>query len=380
MGKKRGAGEGSIYQRADGMWVASVHVGYKDGKRKRKYLYGKTRGKVKEKLTKTLHDQQIGMPISYERQTVGQYLSYWLDESVKSTRRSTTYRSYEQNVRLHLNPQLGRVQLQELTPQHVQALMNDKLEGGLAPRTVAIMHETLRCALNQAMKWGLVPRNVADLVTPPRVHRDGIVPLSTEEAGSLLEAAKGHRLEVMFSVAVAVGLRLGEIRGLRWSDIDFESRTLYVRNQLQYVDKQWTFVEPKSRQSRRAIILPQFALIALRGHRTRQLEEQLAAGPAWQGWDLVFCSNVGGPLDDSNARRVLRKLIAKAGLRHFRFHDLRHTCASFLLAQNAHPRVIMEILGHSQISLTMDTYSHVMPSLKSDAADEMDRVLGALGG
>ena len=154
MAKKRGAGEGSIYQRSDGMWVAVVHYGYKDGKRKRKYLYAKTRAAVKDKLTKTLHDQQIGLPISFERQTVGQYLTYWLDESVKGRVRSRTFDLYSDTVRVHLMPGLGRHQLPELTPQHVQKYLNEKLQSGLSARTVQYHQAVLRAALNQALRWG----------------------------------------------------------------------------------------------------------------------------------------------------------------------------------------------------------------------------------
>lgn len=380
MGRKRGAGEGSIYQRADGMWVAVVHDGYKNGKRKRKYLYAKSRPAVKDKLAEKLHDQLEGRPISFERQTVAQYLTYWLEQSVRQSRRPTTYRSYEQIVRLHLVPQIGRVQLQKLTPQHIQSLINDKLDSGLKPRTVEYVWDILCAALNQAVKWDLIPRNVASLVPPPRVVRDEVSPLNPDEARLLLEAAKDHRLEALFSVAVALGLRLGEIRGLRWSDVDLERRVLRVRHQLQKVDGDRAFVEPKSRQSRRTISLPEFAIVALQRHRVRQLEERLAAGTDWQTWDLVFCTDLGGPLDDANVRRTLRRLVKKAELRHIRFHDLRHTCASLLMAQNVNPRVVMEILGHSQISLTMDTYAHVMPSLKRDAADEIDKAFVQIGG
>jgi integrase len=379
MGKKRGAGEGSIYQRADGTWVAVVHDGYKDGKRKRKYLYGKTRGKVKEKLTKTLHDQQIGLPISFERQSVGQYLTYWLDESVKGSVRDRTFDSYSDTVRLHLMPGLGRHQLPDLTPQHVQKYLNDKLQSGLSATTVRYHQAVLRVALNQALRWGLVVRNVATLVNPPKVVRPDFEPLSPEEARQLLQAVRGHRLEAVVSAAMAVGLRQGETLGLRWDDVDLDTGRMRIRGQLQRIDGRLQIVEPKSRRSRRTLTMPSSTIAALREHRVRQLEERLAAGDTWNDLGFVFSTATGTPLDERNVRRWFKQVQEENGLRRIRFHDLRHTCASLLVAQHVHPRVVMEILGHSQISITMDLYSSVMPPLEQEAAALMDEILGDTG-
>jgi integrase len=277
---------------------------------------------------------------------------------------------------------LGRHYLDKLTAQHVLAYMNHKIESGLSARTVEYHHATLRVALNAALRWDLVPRNVAELVEPPRVRRHRIEPLSPDDAGRLLAAFRAHRLEALFTVALAVGLRLGEALGLRWEDVNFTDGTVTITGQLQKIDGVWTLVELKSEQSRRVVSLPDVSVRALREHRTRQLAEQLAA----ERWDnalgLVFTTSVGTPVDDANGRRDLNKAVKRADLRtangqprHVRFHDLRHTCASLLLAQNVHPRVVMDVLGHSQISLTMDTYSYVMPALTRDAANLMDGVL-----
>ncbi len=180
----------------------------------------------------------------------------------------------------------------------------------------------------------------------------------------------------MYTVALALGLRQGEALGVRWEDVDLEAQTLRVRYALQRIDRKPTFVEPKTTRSRRTLPLPPSIVTALRAHRVRQLEERLLAGERWQDWNLVFASTVGTPLDGHNVTHRLQKHLERAGLPRQRFHDLRHCCASLLLAQGVHPRAVMEILGHSQIALTMDTYSHVMPAMLRDAANLMDGILG----
>jgi len=200
--------------------------------------------------------------------------------------------------------------------------------------------------------------------------------LTPDEVHALLDAAKGDRFEAILTVAIAVGLRRGEALGLKWSDIDLDAAVLRVRRALVYVDGDLRFVDPKSKRSRRTIPLPSVSIHALREHRRRQAAQRLAAGPDWDDEDLVFPSATGGPMDPNNLGRHFRALCDRAGIGRVRLHDLRHTCASLLLAQNVHPRVVMEILGHSGIAITMDTYSHVLPELQREAADRMDQALG----
>jgi integrase len=232
------------------------------------------------------------------------------------------------------------------------------------------MHAILRKALNQAMKWVLVERNVATPVDVPRVVRK-------EEAKALLAAITGNRLEALYTVALACGVRQGEALGLGWQDIDLEAATLAVRKQLQRVDGKLTLVEPKTQKSRRTLDLPGVCVTALRKHRARQAEERLAMGPGWHESGLVFTTRRGTPLDGTNVGHYFRRELAKAGIRQQRFHDLRPVCASFLLLQGVSARVVMKLLGHSQISITTNLYTHVMPSLKKDAADRMDAMLAA---
>ncbi|MCL4310712.1 MAG: site-specific integrase [Actinomycetota bacterium] len=375
---KRGQNEGSIYKAKDGRWVGCLNLGYQGGTRKRKYLYGKTRAEVSAKLTEALRNRQLGLPVSNDKITFGQFLDKWLEDSVKPSVRPRTFKSYSQLVERHIAPDLGNIKLAKLCPRDIQSLINRKLDSGLSPRSVQYIHAVIRRALVQARKWELVPRNVAKLVDPPRTQHFEVKPLSPDQARTFLEAAKGDRLEALYTVAVSLGLRRGECLALRWEDVDLEARTLRVCHTLQRVDGGgWELAEPKSKNSRRTLGLPVFATLALREHRKHQLEEKMLAGPHWQDHDFVFTSKLGTPLDGQHLYfRHFKMLLRKAGLPDIRFHDLRHSCASLLLVQGVSPRVVMETLGHSQISLTMNTYSHVMPVLMKEAAEKMDEVLG----
>jgi integrase len=375
MSKRRGKGEGSITQLPDGRWQARIDLGYVNGKRKRKSIYGKTREEVAKKLTRALADHQRGLPLPDERLTVEQFLHRWLEEVACPSVRPRTYASYAQLVRLHLVPGLGRTRLARLRPEDVQAFLNRKLQEGLSPRTVQYLHAVLRRALGQAEKWGLVARNVARLVDPPKVARPEVRPLTAEEARRLLDATRGDRLEALYSVAVAVGLRQGEALGLRWQDVDLDRGLLTVRVQLQRIGGTLQLVEPKSPRSQRTIQLPTVVVQALREHRARQLAERLQAGAAWQEHGLVFTTSIGTPLDARNVVRHFHRLLAKAGLPRMPFHVLRHTAASLLLAQGLDLRVVQQVLGHSQIALTANLYAHVMPVLLREAAERMDALL-----
>jgi len=301
---------------------------------------------------------------------VAQYLTKWLEEVARPRIQPSTYVSYEQKARLYLLPALGRVQLSVLTPQHVQAMMNAMTERGLSPRTVQFTRAVLRKALNQAVKWSLAARNVAALTEAPSVPRHEMGALSPEEARRFLDVIRDDRLEALYTVAVALGLRQGEALGLRWSDLDLNGGVLQVRVALQRLPRQpYRLVEPKTRRSRRSLPLDPSLTAALRKHRARQQMEKLACGPGWRDeWGLVFTTPDGGPLSKHTLIPQFKKHLTRAGLPAVRFHDLRHSCASLLVAQGVHPRVVMEMLGHSTIATTMNTYSHVLPQATRDAA------------
>jgi integrase len=374
---KRGQNEGSIYKREDGRWVAVVNLGYVNGKRKRKSFYGDTRKQVQEQLTAALREQQQGLPIAFEKMTVEQFMQKWLEEVIMPPRkRVRTYRVYAQNVRLYIIPLLGKVVLTKLTPLNVQSFINQLLAKGLKPRTVLIAHNVLRGALNQALKWGLVQRNVATLVDLPKATKAEQKFLKPPDARRLLDQIKGDRLEALYTVALALGLRKSEALGVRWQDIDFDAGTLTVQVELVYYNGKYTLEPLKTDKSRRQLALPQFAIEALLAHRERQVAEQAKLGEHWHNdFGLVFPSSLGTPLSARNVTRSFHRMLEKAGLERMRFYDMRHTCASLLLAQGVPLRVVMEILGHSQISLTANTYTHVIMPLVSDAASLMDDLL-----
>ena len=270
---------------------------------------------------------------------------------------------------------LGGVKLKALSPTHVRGLYKEKLSS-LSPRTVQYIHVTLHKALKQAVSDGLIPRNATEAVKPPQVRREEIRPLTPEQVKMLLEAASGDRLEALYVLAVHTGLRQGELLGLKWDDIDLETGTLQVRRALTTAKGGPRLAAPKTKGSRRRVSLTGSAAQALKSHLERQLEEIDRAGSLWQENGLVFASETGAPLDrrDLTSRRF-KPLLKRAGLTHFRFHDLRHTCATLLLTQNVNPKVVSEMLGHSSIAITLDTYSHVLPNMQDSAAHALEVAL-----
>ena len=373
---KRGHGEGSIYKREDGRWVAVLDFGIVKGKRRRKSIYGNTRKEVADQLKTALHEQQQGILVVNDRQTIEQFLTHWLEESVKTKRRNRTYTSYKQVARLYIFPDLGQIQLAKLTPQQVQHFVNERLQSGLSSRTVRYAHAVLRCALNQALRWGLIARNVASLVDLPKRRKKEQDFLSPEDARKLLAVIRGDRLEALYSVALAIGLRKSEALGLLWHDIDFEQCVMRVRRSLEWIEGKPHLSELKSDTSSRTIALPDFAVVALQNHHRRQQEEQAILGTHWKNTlGLVFTTREGKPFHDIHISRFFHQLLMKAGLRHIRFYDLRHTCASLLIAQGMHARLIMDILGHSDITLTMNTYGHIMQTSRDEAAKSMNDLM-----
>jgi integrase len=371
---RRGHGEGSIYQRKDGRWVASITL---EG-HKRKEFYGKTRKEVQEKLKVALRELEQGALVTGPQQTVSQYLNEWLKVH-KQAVRPRTYERYEAIVRLHLAPTLGKIPLQKLTGQHLQRLYTEKLESGLSSTTVSAIHNMLHTALDKAIKLGILTRNVCETVSPPRKTHKEMNPLTPEQIHQLLEAAKGHPQEALFILALATGMRRGELLGLKWQDINFERGVLQVRRALTRMPTGLGYqeTEPKTKKSRRSIVLIAFAIEALKKHRAKQLEMKLAAGDTWEEHDYVFCAPAGKHLNPGYDVLVqLKKLLKKAGLPDVRFHDLRHSTATLLLSKGTHPKVVQEILGHSVISMTLDTYSHVLPTMQKDAMQGLNDFFG----
>jgi integrase len=363
-----------ITKRKDGRYMARYTVHTPDGP-KRKLIYGRKYKDVEKKLNKARGDAVRGITYDAGKQTVGEYLTQWLSDSVRDTVRQRTYERYESIVRVHLDPSIGRVKLQALTPAHVRGLYRERLDAGLAPRSVLHIHRTLSKALKQAHDDGLIPRNAAGPVRPPRPRREEIRPLDREQVRDLFEAARWDRLEALYVLAVTAGLRRGELQALKWEDVDLEAETLQVRRTLSEPKGGYIFEAPKSGKGR-SIRLARKAMAALREHRKRQLEERMERGALWQDHGLVFPSGIGTPLLGGNLNRAFKATLQRAGLSELRFHDLRHTCATLLLRQGVNPKFVQELLGHADISLTLNVYSHVLPDMGDAAASAMDAALG----
>jgi integrase len=302
------------------------------------------------------------------------YLRSWL-ETMRPTVKESAWIRYEQLLRVHALPGIGRIPLARLTPQQVQHLYGDRLATGRSPTTINHLHGVLHHALEDALRLNLVPRNVTSLTKPPRVEKHEMQVYSPEQVDILLTTAMGHRQEAMFALAVSTGMREGEIIALKWSDVDLAKGSLQVRRGRQRTLKGYVDGNPKTDSGRRTIRLTRTAIEALRAHRTRQLQERLRLGEAWSEHNLVFPSAVGTPLEGPNLLRTYYRVVAKAGLPRIRFHDLRHTAATLLLLQGVPAKVVSEMLGHANIAITLDLYSHVLPDMQEQAAAAMEDIL-----
>jgi integrase len=336
---------------------------------------------VAQQLARAQRDVQEGLPPGDGRQTLATYLSGWLETVRPPELAESTWRRYEEYVRHHLTPALGHIKLAQLTPQMIAQLYTDlQREKGLSSTTVHHTHAVLHRALEVALRYGLVARNVASLVKPPRIREHAIHPLTRDEAQAYLAAAAGHRSEALVTLALATGMRQGELLALHWRDVDIEhagqpgrlsvTANLYLRNKVVIIKA------PKTKGSRRNIAFAAHVTDALRAHRTRQRRERLAAGEAWEEHDLVFATALGQPMSPRVAYDQHEKFLALAKLPHISFHDLRHTAATLLLLQNVNPKVVSEMLGHASVAITLDLYSHVLPDMQQDAAAAMAVALG----
>jgi integrase len=347
---------------------------------KYRYIYGKTRKAVAERLTKAMADRDGGLVFEAGNITVGEYLERWLTDCVRDTVKESTYSSYTRLAEKHAIPDLRRTKLKTFNAAHVRALFREKLDSGLSARTVQYLRFILRKAMDQAVTDGLIPRNPVLAVKSPQVRREEIKPLSQAKTRAFLQAVSESedRLEALYILAVHCGLRQGEMFGLKWEDVDLDARTLQVRRTLARVeDGEPIFTTPKTTKSRRQVRLTTGAMFALKAHRKQQLEQQMEYAGIWEDHGLVFTSEVGTPLNRHNvAQRSFKPLLKRAGLRDIRFHDLRHTCATLLLSRGQHPKFVQELLGHSTIAITLDTYSHVLPGMGDGLADAMDDALG----
>jgi integrase len=370
MAKKRSQGEGSIYKRKDGLWVAQVTI---QGKHISKYF--KTQSEARQWLQTTRSQIQDGLTFMGAKTTLKEFLEEWLKGYAQAVR-SKTYHQYVQIVHQHIDPAIGAIKLKDLRPDQIQTFYNTKITGGTSPRTVLLIHAVLHRALNHALKWGLLGRNPAQAVTRPKFKRKEMKTLNDSQVRVLLSASKGTRNEALFWLAVSTGMRQGEILGLKWSDLDWRMKRLQIQRQLQRLTGEGlVFTEPKTSAGKRAIVLSATMIEKLREYLALQQQERQLAGEKWEENDLIFPNWNGKPQHQRYVYQDFKDTLKKTGLPDIRFHDLRHTAATLMLQQGIHPKVVQERLGHSDISMTLNTYSHVLPSMQEEAAEKMDELL-----
>ena len=321
------------------------------------------------------------------RTTLGEWMQQWLEGYVRLCCAPRTYEGYERNIRCHINPALGLIMLSELRPEHLDVFYSSLLKegridgkGGLAGQSVLHIHRILSEALTFAVKRGLLFRNIADLVDPPRVSQFDRKTLTPEEVMRLLEAARGSPYFPAINMGEKTGMRQGEILGLRWRDVDFEQKSVSVVQVLHKRRGVCYFREPKSRSSRRRIATQPSLVKFLQWHRAEMEGINLLLGRTLTPDDLVFAKPDGSPLDPSTLQHAFRRIVRAAGLEGIRFHDLRHTHASLLLMAGVHPKIVQERLGHSTVAITLDLYSHTVSSLQMAAACHYDEMMEAFQG
>lgn len=371
--KRRGRGEGALYQRAsDGLWVGVFQSGST-----RTVVYAKTKEQALAKLDKERGLFRSDESRAHAKLTVEKYLERWLEDGVKDSVRPATHALYARTVRLHITPGLGIFRVQRLTPAHVQQLLGDMARRGASARLRQIALQVLHRALKQAVRWEVILRNPCDAVARPKAPRHEIVSLDRKQITAFLKVAKKERLFALYVVAIASGMRISELLGLRWADFDERQGAVHVRRQLVRVPnarsaetRSFELAEPKTAAGRRRIDLPKSVVTIVVAHRVRMTSEKHA-----QPDSPMFCAAHGGPLQHNNlVNRSFKPLLERAGLPPIRFHDLRHTSATMLLGLGVHPKVVSERLGHAQVGLTLDLYSHVLPSMQKVAAAKLNSI------
>ncbi len=379
--KRRGKGEGSIYpDKKNDRWVGSFYT--ENGERR--YVYGKTQEEAREKLRAAQHADKQGMLSTGPQQSMKQFLEHWLEDVHKPAIKLTTYAKYRRVLDNHILPEIGHIQLKKLTPEHLERLYAKKTREGLSASMVRLIHVILHEALDQAVRKRYVGQNVSNLVGDlPRIKHYEVKTLTKEQVVQLIAEAKGTQWETIVLVAITTGMRHGEIRGLRWQDIDFDGHCLHVRRTVTRLAGikgrfQGRFEEtsPKTEGGKRMIMLPDIVLRSLKEQQTRQKEARLKGAEKWQEGGLVFSNTHGGYINPDILMAQFHRLLEKAGLPRMRLHDLRHSAATILLGNKTHPKLVQELLGHSSIDITMDIYSHVLPSMQQEIMEQWNDLLG----
>lgn len=371
MGKKhRGRNEGSIYQLPSGTWRAQVSM---DGKRLS--FSARTKSECQIWVQKTLIKKNKGQNHTTGLETVSDLLEHWIEISHLSLRSKTLYQ-YQGVANSHIIPQIGEIKVWDLSQDKLEVFYKELIDNGVGVRTVRLAHSILHRSLVKAVRYGLIHDNPAHGATLPRNIQKEIIALNKEQVSLFLQNTKGSYYEAFFNLAVITGLRQAELFGLRWSDLNWEKRTLNVYRQIQRVPgEQWQFIEPKTRAGRRTIILGNEVIGALRNHKEKQELYRGFAGDRWNENNLIFPNTHGNPMDPSNMRIEFNRVLSEAGLPKIRFHDLRHTAASLMLNHGIPLLVISRILGHSKPSVTLDIYGHLLTEGQEEAACYMNTLL-----
>ena len=382
--------KGHIRSRGERTFVLVIELGRDEsGKRRQatRTFHGGKRD-AQRALNNFITEVEKGEYVEPNKITLGQHLNEWLASYGKTQLRATTYESYEVQVRCHINPALGDVKLSRLLPKQIQKLYADKLDGGrqdgkpggLSARSVRYIHAVLKEALDHAVKWGYISRNPAGLVDPPLEEHKQLTVWTPDLAQAFLEFLEadrwGKRWYPLFALALLTGLRKGELLGLRWSAVDLEQGTIHVNRTLQRTRKGLSLEDTKTEKSRRAVPIGPVLVDALRKHKLTQAQERwFAKQGEYRDSGLVFTVAKGGPISPRNMNRSFERLLKRSGLPPIRIHDLRHSHATQLLIAGEHPKVVQERLGHAKMATTMDTYSHVTPTLQRAAAHKAEVLL-----
>jgi len=365
--------------------VLNLGIDSVTGKRKQQWVSIKgTKKEAEKRLSELLTQLDTGSFMKPGKTTLSEFLERWLKDYVRPNLAPRTSEGYESIARQHLIPQLGNIILTQLKPSHLQRYYSETLLKGrcdgkgvaLSPQTVRHHHTALHKALETAVEWGLLSRNVADAVRPPHVERPDMHIWGENDITQFLEVAKSTSYYALFYAALFTGMRRSELLALRWQDIDFIFGQVYVSRSLhQLKDRSFVFRSPKTAKGRRTVALPPSAVLVLNEYHKKQELERALLGMPLTDEALVFSSLEGNPLPPNSITRAWTSLASRAGLKAIRLHDARHTHASLMLKQGIHPKIVQERLGHATIAVTLDTYSHVVPGLQEAAAERFDELI-----
>ncbi len=374
---RRGNSEGSIYQRSsDGRWLGVATVGLDPaGRPIRRTVSAKTRAEVVRKLKKLSREIDDGLVTAERAPTLEVLFERWFVDVMAREVVRSTIDNYRSIVKFHILPTHGRKKVDELTVAEVDRLLAAKIAAGLSPSTVHRIRAVLSQCLDQGIRWGVTPRNVARLSRSPKLVRAEGRTLSPEQARALLASLKGHRNEALYTLMLSTGLRRGEALGLRWEDVDLERGVARVKRSLKREGGHIVTADTKTLKSRRAVNLPEPVVELLARHRDQQEKERVDLGEAWRETGFVFTSSIGTPIDPRNLYRDFQKVCENAELSHWHPHELRHSAASLMLASGVKLQVVSQVLGHSSIRMTADVYGHILDPDREQAAKAMTAVL-----